>query len=306
MDARANLTLWLALTVGVAGCRERAGGRADSSSASLPPVYPSGPLESTHWNRDAGPLLILPAENGGRTAAVVLPEATDSTITTFERIKPPVSGLAFDLFARGGRTAASVRATALPPADSTAECYAWPRARLEQISENWRVGFVSGRAVPIRLDSIEVISSRDSALLAIAVVQTAATLPAATEPTFRGLPFRVRSAYTFRLDSNDVVIADVIRTVNEEANPRVEHIFIIGERAVGTTGKYNVGYYSRTAGSEESVPVTDLLAVLGFGSAKHSAAVVSIEYDDGGKVGLIERTGPGQWSATWRSAYTDC
>jgi hypothetical protein len=177
---------------------------------------------------------------------------------------------------------------------------------LEQISENWRVGFVSGRAVPIRLDSIEVISSRDSALLAIAVVQTAATLPAATEPTFRGLPFRVRSAYTFRLDSNDVVIADVIRTVNEEANPRVEHIFIIGERAVGTTGKYNVGYYSRTAGSEESVPVTDLLAVLGFGSAKHSAAVVSIEYDDGGKVGLIERTGPGQWSATWRSAYTDC
>jgi len=250
--------------------------------------------------------MILSIGNGGNTSWVLLPEATDSTIASFEAINPPITGLNFDLFGRGGRAAASVRAYALPPVDSSADCYAWPRARIDKPVDNWRVGFVSGRTASIRLDSIEVRPSRDSAALAVAVVQTAATLPVGTDPTFRGLPFRVRSAYSFRLDSVDVVIADVIRTVNEEANPRVEHIFLIAERATGSTGKYTAGYYSRTAGSEDSVPVTDLLAVLEIGPTRRPAAVVSIEYEDGNTVGFVERTGAGQWTATWKSAYTDC
>jgi hypothetical protein len=134
----------------------------------------------------------------------------------------------------------------------------------------------------------------------------AATLPIVSDPTFRGLPFRVRSAYTFRLDSIDVVIADVVRSVNEEANPRLEHLLIIGERPAGARGKYNLGYYSRTAGAEESTQATEVLTAVQIGVTKRPAIVINIEYDDGGKLGLIERTDSGEWRAMWKSAYTDC
>jgi hypothetical protein len=173
-------------------------------------------------------------------------------------------------------------------------------------SPGWRIGFATGHVQAIKLDSIEAMPSSDSASLAASLAQTAATLPIASDPTFRGLPFRVRSAYTFRLDSVDIVIADVVRSVNEEANPRLEHLLIIGERPAGTTGKYTAGYYSRTAGAEETTQATEVLAVVRIGSSRKPAVVVNIEYDDGRKLGLIERTAPGQWRSIWRSAYTDC
>jgi hypothetical protein len=116
----------------------------------------------------------------------------------------------------------------------------------------------------------------------------------------------VRSAYTFRLDSTEVVVADIVRSINEEANPRVEHLLIIGERPAGTRGKYDVAYYSRTAGAEDATQATEVLSVVFIGAGKRPAVVVSIEYDDGGKIGLIERTAPGEWRARWTSAYTDC
>jgi hypothetical protein len=150
------------------------------------------------------------------------------------------------------------------------------------------------------------MSSADSSTLAVSLAQTAAIIPAASDPTFRGLPFRVRSAYRFSLDSLDVVIADVVRSVNEEANPRVEHLLIVGEKPHGVSGKFNVGYYSRTAGKEESVQATEILAAVRLAVSKRPVIVVNIEYDEGGKLGLIERISPGEWRATWRSAYTDC
>jgi len=242
----------------------------------------------------------------GDTVDVVFPEATDSTIASFERIVPPISGLTFDLFGRGGKVESSVSALALPPADTNEECHSWPLARLRSARANWRVGFASGHVSAIKVDSIEGMSSTDSAALAASLARTAATLPVAVDPTFRGLPFRVRSAFTFRLDSVDIVVADVVRSVNEEANPRLEHILIVGEKAASTTGKYNVGYYSRTAGAEESTQATEVLTMVQIGVVKRPAIVVDIEYDDASKLALIERTADGQWRATWRSAYADC
>jgi hypothetical protein len=286
-------------------CRDKGRGNADSSGASLPPIYPSGPLGNTGWNVDAGPVMIVSIGTGGDSIAVVLPEVADSTVASIQGIRPPISGLTFDLFGRGGKIGSSA-ASPLPPVDTTQECYSWPLAKLQSSHSNWRVGFAAGRVHPIMLDSIEAMPSADSAALAASLAQTAATMRIASDPTFRGLPFRVRSAYTFRLDSVDVVIADVVRSVNEEANPRLEHLLLIGERPAGAKGKFNLGYYSRTAGAEESTQATEVLAAVQIGSANRSAIVVNIEYDDGGKLGLVERVGPGEWRATWRSAYTDC
>jgi hypothetical protein len=250
---------------------------------------------------------MIVSAGAGDSVAVVLPEATDSTIAALQDTSPPLSGLTFDLLGPSGMVGSPVAVLSLPRrVNPKQECYSWPQAKLKSSRSNWRVGFTSGHVRSIALDSIEAMPSADSAALAVSLAQTAATLPITFDPTFKGLPFRVRSAYTFRLDSINVVIADVVRSVNEEANPRLEHLLIVGERAAGSTGRYKVGYYNRTAGAEESTQATEILAAALIGPARRPAVVVNIEYDDGGKLGLIERTGPGEWHATWRSAYTDC
>jgi len=295
----------IALVCIVGGCRGKETAKADSAS-SLPPVFPLGPAANTGWNPGAGPVMIVSAGGNTDTVAVILPEVSDSTIESVQSISAPISGLTFDLFGRAGKIASAIAAAPLPQTDSTQECYSWPLARLQSAHANWQIGFVSGRIQPIALDSIEGMPSADSAALAVALAQTAATLPVASDPTFRGLPFRVRSAYRFQLDTVDVVIADVVRTVNEEANPRVEHLLIIGERRHGASGKFDVGYYSRNAGPEESTQATEILTAVRLGAEKRPAVALSIEYDEGGKLGLVERMAPGEWRATWKSAYTDC
>jgi hypothetical protein len=302
----ASLSIPVLLLLSTVTCRDKGHNKADSAGGSLAPVYPLSPLGNTTWNGDAGPVMIVSVGSGGDSVAVVLPEVTDSTIASVQGISPPISGLAFDLFGRGGQVGAAVGASPLSLADTRQECYSWPLAKLQSARSNWRVGFASGHVHAIMIDSIEAMPSADSAALAVSLAQTAATLPFASDPTFRGLPFRVRSAYTFRLDSVTVVVADVVRSVNEEANPRLEHLLMIGERPARTSGKYSLGYYNRTAGAEESTQATEVLTVVEIGAAKRPAIIVNIEYDEGGNLGLIERTGPGQWRTTWRSAYTGC
>jgi hypothetical protein len=249
--------------------------------------------------------MLVSMGNGADSAAVILPDVSDSTIASIQGAAAPVRGLVFDLFGRTGRLETSKSVAAIV-ADTTHDCYAWPLAGVRAANPGWRVGFTSGRAQAIKLDSIEAMASVDSASLAASLAGTAATLPIASDPTFRGLPFRVRSAYTFRLDSIDVVVADVVRSVNEEANPRIEHLFIIGERPAGTTGKFTPAYYSRMAGAEETTPTSEVLAAVRIESSRTPAVIVKIENDDGQQLGLIERTAPGQWRSVWRSAYTDC
>jgi hypothetical protein len=268
-------------------------------------VFPSRPASSTNWDVDAGPVMLVSLEGSADTTAVILPEIADSTIESIQDNVAPVTGLVFELFGRGGKLEES-KAIPLRITEPKQECYGWPLAALRTTRPGWRVGFARGHARAIRLDSIEAMPSTDSAALAASLAQAAATLPIASDPTFRGLPFRVRSAYTFRLDSVDVVVTDVVRSVNEEANPRIEHLLLIGERPVGTPGKYNPAYYSRTAGAEETTQATEVLAAMLIGPSRKPALVVNIEYDDGRKLGLIERTAPGQWRSLWRSAYTDC
>jgi len=286
-------------------CRDR-GGRGEDSARSLPPVFSSGPASSTNWDIDAGPVMLVSLGGSTDSAAVILPEVTDSTIASVEGNAAPVTGLVFDLFGRGGKIDGSTTVTPVQVPDARQECDAWPLVRVRAPGSGWRVGFAGAHVQAIKLDSIEAMTSTDSAALAVSLAETAATLVNASDPAFRGLPFRVRSAYTFRLDSIHVVIADVVRSVNEEANPRIEHLLMIGEKRAGSIGKYTTGYYSRTAGAEETTQTTEVLAAVRVGSSRKPAVVVNIEYDDGRVLGLIERVAPGQWRSLWRSAFTDC
>lgn len=293
------------LAISLLACRDK-GGVDDSTQGSLPPVFSSGPMSSTNWDVDAGPLMLVSLGGSADSVVVILPEITDSTIATLQTDSAPVRGLVFDLFGRGGKIAGSSTVTPVQPPAAKQECDAWPMVKVHTPASGWRVGFAGAHVQAIKLDSIEALPSTDSAALAVSLAETAATLPIASDPAFRGSPFRVRSAYTFRLDSIDVVIADVVRSVNEEANPRIEHLLMIGERPTGLPGKYRTGYYSRTAGAEETTQVTEVLAAVRIGSSLRPAVVVNIEYDDGRVLGLIERIASGQWRSIWRSAFTDC
>ena len=286
-------------------CRDKAGNSADAGK-SLPAVFSLGPTSNTNWNVNAGPVMLLSAGNSSDSVSIVLPEATDSTIELIQDVIPPISGLVFELFNRGGKVDSTRVLPEKAVADTTRDCSAWPVGRTQSAHPGWRVGFVRGKAGAIPLDSIGSLPSADSAMLAASLTQTAATLPVSSDPTFRKLPFRVQSAYSFRLDSVEVVIADIVRMLNEEANPRIEHLLLIGERPRGTKGRHAVGYFSRIAGAEETMQATEVLAAVRIGVSNSPAIVVGVESEEGVQLGLIERTGPGQWRSTWKSAYTTC
>ena len=305
MTPRLGLAPVLTFAVLLAGCRGENRQKADSARGSLSPVYPSGPAVNPNWNAEAGPVIVVSRGSDNDSIAVVLPEVTDSVLEGLQGDAAPIAGLSFDLFGRQGMVASAVTASPIA-VDTSQDCVAWPSARLRSGRSGWEVGFVSKHATAIPLDSLAALSSADSSALAVALTQTAASLQIASDPTFRGLPFRVISAYTFRLDSVEVVVANVVRTVNEEANPRVEHLVFFGERPRGASGKYEVSYYSRSAGREESAQATDVLAVVRIGTAKRPVVVVNVANDEGGNLGLVERTAPGKWIATWHSAFTDC
>jgi len=286
-------------------CRDDSRNNSASSRASLPPVFSLGPVSSTNWDVNAGPVMLISMGSGFDSAAIVLPEVTDSTMEQVQGVAPSLSGLVFEVFGRNGSVDSST-VTSLTTTGTARDCYAWPAARVQSAHAAWRVGLVRGNVKVIALDSIGALSSADSATLAASLAQSAATLPVSADPVFRRLPFRVRSAYTFRLDSSEAVIADVVRSLNEEANPRIEDLFLIGERPIGATGKYTIGYFNRIAGAEETIQATDILAAVKMRASSRPAVIVNVESEDGTQLGFIERVGPGQWRYTWKSAYTDC
>lgn len=299
----ARISVRLGLLLAIISCSDKGGRVSDSGRSASTDVSSTGPVNATNWDLDAGSVMIMSLAEG-ESVGIVLPQATDSAFSTKFALAP--SELTFDLFGRAGKIASNVIVTPVAETAGADECQSWPPARTRTVQPGWRVGFPAGRVTAVRLDSLSGMSSADSAALSTAIVQAVSSLPLKSDSEFRGLPFRVRFAYTFRTDSIAGVIADVVRIVNEEANPRLEHLFVISERPVNSTASYKVGFFSRTAGAEEDAEITELLAVILIGPARRPAIVVNVEYDEGGKLGLLQRTAPGQWRYRWRSAYTGC
>jgi hypothetical protein len=300
MSSRTSLSLLLLLA-----CRGKDAETGRSSVTSLPPVFSLGPVNNTNWDPSAGPVMLVSANDVGDSVAIVLPDATDSTMDTLGLPMPEISRVTFDLYGRAGKIASSAIGPISTP-DTSTVCDAWPSAHLRTGHQGWQVALASGSARAVPIDSIEGLSSADSASLAASLAESVASLPVASDLTFRRLPFRVRYAYTAHADSTEIVVADIVRALNEEANPRIEHIFLIGERPRETIGKYAIAYYNRTAGAEETTQAAEILAALEIGSSRRKAFVVNVESDKGARFGLIERLKPLEWQPAWWSAYTGC
>jgi len=310
--SRARRTLLALAAAALAGCNDDPpAGRPDSlaarddggDTAGAAPVTAAGT-----WVQEAGPVLVVPAGAATR-ASIVFPEFTDSTLTdttTFDVVR--LRGARVDLLGRGGLVSASVPVDAVPELDRPEGCTGWPAARLtsaDGATQPWTVAFVAGRVRPVPLDSLEGMARADSARLAADVARVVSALPDTGDSTFAGRPFLVRAAYRFPIAPGvEGVAADVMRTVNQEANPRAEHLLVVAERESG--GKWGAAYVERASGHEETLEVSEVLAAAFVGNASWPTLVLARDYGDGTAYALLERDGPRRWRVRWSSAYAGC
>lgn len=306
---RAHFVVAFALLAAAAACSTDSKPASRDSTVASPAVanQPLPAAVNTGWqDRISGPVLILPVPDNSAAVSVVLPLMNDSTLS----LNAPVNVESFqemsiDLFDRSGAVGSVALGRGIPSAVAEG-CIAWPVLALHEASaKTWRAGFKTGIAAAIPLDSLEGVASSDSSSITTELARLASALPASNDPVFRGLPFYVRKAYRSKAGSTSILVGDIVRKINEEANPREEHLLLIAEPGPDS-GHYTTVFHSRTAGSEEAVRTSDVLAAVRFVANKHDALVVSFEYENGTRVTLIERTSPGNWKVTWRSAYAGC
>jgi hypothetical protein len=250
--------------------------------------------------------MLLASPDNSTIASVVIPTLTDSAFAQASRLNADsLMGMSFDLVARNGM-AGTGRLEGRAEA-TTLECLSWPSVNLKLDSQRvWEIGFRRGVITALPLDSLEGFSSSDSSFVTTELARLASALPAAIDPAFQGLPFAVRKAYRSSVARSSFIIADIVRKINEEANPREEHLLLIAERSEGDTSRYRTVFESRAAGSEDLVRTSDILAAVRFVNGGRAAVIVAFEYENGSRVVLIERNAPYSWRQIWRSAYAGC
>lgn len=274
-----------------------------------PPVAPpvSVTALNTGWDEEvAGPAMLLSIADNSAAAWVVLPFLDDSTIESADFDIDSLSEKPVELFSRRGLSGAT--ALVIKPDSAQREgCLSWPQAGLAEIPpDHWRVGFVRGVVAPLPLDSLETMRSSDSSAVTSELARLSSALAEGDDPAFRGLPFTVREAYRFTLRETTVLAGDVVRRIAEEANPREEHLLVVAEKPSTGPGAYTAVFHSRVAGAEDAVRTNEILAAVRFVKSSRPALVIAFDYEDGGRVALLQRMSQREWRITWRSAYTGC
>lgn len=261
------------------------------------------PIVNPGWDRDkSGPVMLLRAGDEPSVAAVVIPSLTDSILAQMpHNDADSLAGMRFDLFNRAG-SAGTVSLVKTGGTSGAEGCVSWPLMRLEGSERTWLAGFRAGIATPLQLDSLEGVPAADSLRITTQLARLASALPEPDDHAFQGLPFAVRKAY--RTSSGSLLIGDIIRRINEEANPREEHLLLVARQSTPET-EYSTVFFTRSSGSEDAVRVAEILAAIRFVNGGNIAIVVSFNYENGGRVGLVEQR-PDGWKMAWRSAYTGC
>ena len=297
---------WI-LLLGTGACeRSKPAVRADSVSgpAGHTPVAVTGATAASGWSRAAGLALFVQGET--RNEAIVLLPAEDDT-AAFVRLGAPGSEAAeITLFGRGG-----ARLTAQlgpPPPAADAECRVWPLRDIhgDGADNTWAIGFIGAQAAALPLDSVDVLSSRDSLALAAEASRLASAVTATTAPSFQGLRFTAHDIRRFEISPGvTALVAHLTRKVNQEANPQEEQTLLIAERDSGvTTGPYILAYAERTHGHEETTTAPEVIG--GVRIAGRPTLVVARDGDQGVAYALLERTGLRQWRIRWTSGLTRC
>jgi len=281
-SARARFVILLAI---VAACGRSDSARTADSLVRVAAATSPEPPASSGWMPELGSALLV-ASDSDATAVLLYPGDPGSEPRR-----------AVTLMMAGGDTARAIMAAA----SSDRQCGDAPIVRLDgPVPRGWSAGFLNHTARPIRMDSIEALSSADSVRLASDVARLASALTASTRNRFSGLPFVVLSARRFRWNDLVVIVAHVVRRLNQEASPLEEHTLLIAERpdGSGTPAPYGVAHSERSEGSEETAEHFDVLAAL----RTNTTAVLLIARDQVSRTEyeLLARTPDGGWQRRWR------
>lgn len=261
---------------------------------------------TTGWDPTAGPVMIVTASRASPEVAIILPGLTDSMLAATSQFElAALANVPVELFGSRGLAGSSSLQVSSQPGNSIG-CVSWPTGRLTRIPPtDWRVAFEKGRAIGLPLDSLEGMNGADSARFVANVLQAVKSFGGEGDPAFRGIPYFVRKGYQLALPSSSVLVAEAVRRINEEANPREEHLLLLAERPTNNAA-YRVGFHKRSAGAEESLETSEILAAVRFATSNRPAIVIAFDHEDGRKVGLLEQEASGNWRIVWKSAYADC
>lgn len=105
--------------------------------------------------------------------------------------------------------------------------------------------------------------------------------------------------------ARESVVAEIVRRLNVEANPREETLLLIAERD-GTAGDWRVVYSERASGSELDVQRATALAAVKLGPGGRPTLVIERTGADWITYAFVQRQPDGTWRETWESAYSGC
>jgi hypothetical protein len=317
--ALSSMALWVGIVSSTACERStRAVPIADSTVPMRPAVtgQPAGTVATT-WDGRLGPVLLV----GGTqpdVATIVLPDSSQGGRDALsEQEAIAIRSTPAMLIGHGDSVQLAILADArtTKSAGEGEECTGWPSWRLTPGTRGgaasvapWSVGFVGATVQPVRLDSIENMTSADSARLAAEVTRLASTLPNSGGDRLVGLPFSVLSLWRFRSAPGvEGVAANLVRRVNQEARPFEERTLLIAERdSTRRDDRLTLAYFDRAQGTEESVESRDVLAVARMSPSAQPMLVIARDFGDGMAYAFIERDPSGRWREKWRSGRGRC
>jgi len=300
--------LALVATLVLCSCgRDEPVARSDTPAATAVPA--PGPAVSPSldngWLPGAGPALLV--QGATRDEAIALFPAVGDSDAVARLDSVSLSEVPVTLFGRGGeRFSAQLGA---PTGDGTDDCERWPlHAFQPSAAAGWSVGFATDRVRAIVLDSVAMLSPRDSMVLVAEASRLASSVTAPTGPSFQGLRFTTEDVHRFEaVPGVQALVAHLVRRVNQEASPLEEQTLLIAERDSGATGgPYKLAYSERTSGREEDVVTPEVLAGVRIGTATEPSLIVARDGNDGIAYALIERVGPRRWRVRWSSGMTSC
>lgn len=270
------------------------------------PQDSTAPMDSSRvvstWDPAAGPVLLVAGDRVDQ--AIVVSYEIDGIVEPGSLDVSELVGSAATLISRGG-TSSEVTLGA-EAAGAVASCNNWPVLTVPAETPRWRIGFLESAVQPIATDSVQALTGRDSTALVAQVARLASAIDQHRDgelaASFHGLPFVVTDVRRFVHDSTGVMIAHVVRRVNQEASPLEEHTLLIAERRQ-PDGAWSVVRSERSAGREETVARTDFLAAVRLGGSP----MVAFARDSSATVRyVVQWRGDGKWSRRWESGLSRC
>ncbi|HEX7123620.1 MAG TPA: hypothetical protein VF178_14690 [Gemmatimonadaceae bacterium] len=300
----------MALVVALAACRDDPPARGNDTAATgaPPPAVPEPPTAAPiTWDTSAGLFFALVGESPSSATLIDARYGSGDQLDTL-RPGPGIDALEFELFA-GGDSAGVARIVSIAGV-TAAQCAGWPRVQVAAVSPEtpvraWRVAFPRGRVTALPWDSLPRLSAADSARLTVAIARAASRVEGDTAAAFRGRPFVVRQANRVGADHR-FVFAEVVRTVQQEANPLQEQMLLVLEQTDEEREGFRTVYHQRAITLEEHLESVELIAALRINATGVPALLLRRDSEQGTAFVLLERGADGTWYQRWRSPPATC